>query len=77
MADRRQDQAFKDRIKHIVFAEGADAAFELLTREGWTVSSGQDGRCPPGYRIFATATWERRVLKKDDDDSFWAWELKR
>jgi len=72
--DRKQDLAFKEKVKHTVFAEGADVAFDMLIGNGWVVPSGQDGACPPDFRIFALASWERRVLLRDSDGSFWALE---
>ncbi len=76
MENRQQDQAFKERVKHIAFADGADAAFDMLVRDGWTVPSEDDGSSPAGYWIFALASWQRRVLRKGSDGSFWAMETK-
>ena len=75
MTDKRPSPAFTERVKHAASADGADAAFEMLASSGWTVPAGQDGRCPPGFRIFATADWNRRVLIRDDDGSLWAVEV--
>jgi hypothetical protein len=76
MDDRQQDQAFKERVKHVAFAEGADAAFDMLVQDGWTVPTEDDGRCPAGFWIFALASWQRRVLMRDSDGSFWAMQTK-
>lgn len=76
MDNRQQDQAFKETVKRAAFADGADAAFDMLVRNGWTVPGDQDGRCPPGFRIFALASWEHRVLMRECDGSFWALETR-
>lgn len=75
MENRKQTQAFSEMVKHTLFADGADAAFDALERDGWVVPSEQDGRAPTGFRIFATASWGRRVLIRDDDGSLWALAL--
>jgi hypothetical protein len=76
MDNRQQDQAFKENLKHVAFAEGADAAFDMLVQEGWTVPGEGNGSCPEGFWIFALASWQRRVLMRDSDGSFWAMEMK-
>jgi len=76
MDSREQAQAFKEMVGHTASADGADVAFEMLVRGGWTVCGGQGGTCPSGFRIFAMASWERRVLIRDSDGSFWALEMK-
>jgi len=75
MDNRKQTQAFKKMVRSAAYADGADAAFEMLVGSGWTVPCGPDGACPPGFRIFATATWERRIMMRDSDGSFWALEI--
>lgn len=74
MGNRQQDQVFKERVKRVAFADGADAAFDMLVKDGWTVPSEDNGNGSAGYRIFALASWQRRVLRRDSDGSFWAME---
>jgi hypothetical protein len=75
MEHREQTETFKEKVRHVAFADGADSAFEMLLEEGWTLPAGEDSVCPPGHRIFATATWERRILMRDSDGSLWALQL--
>ena len=77
MDNRQQNQAFKENVKYIAFADGADAAFDMLVQDGWTVPGEDGSSCPPGFRIFALASWQRRVLMRDSDGSYWAMEMKR
>ena len=75
MGNREQTQAFAEMVKRAAYTDGADAAFDALERDGWVVPSEQDGRAPTGFRVFATASWGRRVLIRDDDGSLWALAL--
>ena len=75
MENKEQIQAYKESVKSTASDSGADAAFEMLVSDGWTVPDGQEGNSPPGFRVFATASWKRRVLMRDSDESFWALEL--
>ena len=75
MGNQQQDQAFKEMVKHAAFADGADTAFDLLVRDGWTVARDPDGDCPPGFWVYALVSWEHRVLMRECDGSFWALDL--
>jgi hypothetical protein len=75
MEEREQPQSFTERVKKVAFADGADSAFDLLVAERWTVAPVENGVSRPGYRVFATVSWTRRILIRDSDGSLWALEL--